>query len=554
MGIKKPLVLTNGQIEELQSGDVIVDYTDYVRMPGYGIAVGTNDYTVSTSPALVSLVDGVSIYLAITNANTGASTLIWDGSIIKPIVDSHGVALVAGSIPANSIVGVRYNATNQNFQLLGEGGDSGSIDQGELILDGLVLRIDPDRDYYELDGDSNIIDYQITDFARKNGDFELSIGANIWEIDSVNYFPQNAKEVYYYPGATSSRGFRLSSSKYSAAFVDYVMSVQIKLTGTGSLFGAVVGNMAFVSTSDFSGYRFACFATSFRIDICNSGTIINLASKPHELIPDKWYNMKVYHIGSSIKMKMWPVDSIEPLLWDLETIDSTYSGGRIGVYASNSNVYAHFRDFYASILRGSWPIGTGTIISEDGVLKGKKRLKATTDFLMQYYPFGLADIPTRTVFMLYRYNSDSTRPNAPFFREYNSSLGFGVRGNSVSSNSPIIFKRPTSFTSVSSYLFVLNLTREDNLELVVASAESATSNLSCYLYGIPLKISTETSQWAITDYTELNVPAGLELIELLYYNRVLTQEEVDKIQKYIAFKYGSDLYMSSQVTSPLVAI
>ena len=51
---------------------------DYVRQPGYAPTTGSaNTYVVSTTPTLPALVDGVSAYLDVNVANTGASTLNW---------------------------------------------------------------------------------------------------------------------------------------------------------------------------------------------------------------------------------------------------------------------------------------------------------------------------------------------------------------------------------------------------------------------------------------------------------------------------------------------
>ena len=108
---------------------------DYVRQPAFGSTGGAaNTYTFSSNPPLPALVDGVSTYLDIHAANTGVSTLNWDGKGAKPIVTGKGAALTAGKLPLNGIVGVRYNASAGNFQLLGEGGDERQGDNAALAL------------------------------------------------------------------------------------------------------------------------------------------------------------------------------------------------------------------------------------------------------------------------------------------------------------------------------------------------------------------------------------------------------------------------------------
>ena len=106
---------------------------DYVRNPAYGPATGlVNAYTFSAMVA-TALVDGMSVYLDnVIAANTGASTFNWSGLGSKAIVDSKGNALIAGKMPLNCIIGLRYNASTTNFQLLGEGG-GGTALVGDLL-------------------------------------------------------------------------------------------------------------------------------------------------------------------------------------------------------------------------------------------------------------------------------------------------------------------------------------------------------------------------------------------------------------------------------------
>lgn len=109
------------------NNDVTTHLADYVRQPAFGPTTGVaNTYLFTTDPAPTAYVDGMSAYLDINIANTGASTLNWNNLGAKPIVTGKGVALTAGKLPLNSIIGVRYNASAGNFQLLGEGGEYGT--------------------------------------------------------------------------------------------------------------------------------------------------------------------------------------------------------------------------------------------------------------------------------------------------------------------------------------------------------------------------------------------------------------------------------------------
>ena len=131
-----------GQIKDT----VTAHLADYVRNPAFGQTTGSaNTYVFASTPALPALVDGVSAYLDINVANTGASTLDWDSKGAKAIVDGKGVAVIAGKLPLNGIVGVRYNLSTTSFQLLGEGGDEIVHSSQEYTTPGTYSFIGPDN-------------------------------------------------------------------------------------------------------------------------------------------------------------------------------------------------------------------------------------------------------------------------------------------------------------------------------------------------------------------------------------------------------------------------
>lgn len=93
---------------------------DRINHTIYAVATGAvNTYIVSTSPAPTSYTDGMSISVKIPIANTGASTINWNGLGARPIVRFNGAAVSSGNLPANTIVSMRYSTTNSSFFLLG---------------------------------------------------------------------------------------------------------------------------------------------------------------------------------------------------------------------------------------------------------------------------------------------------------------------------------------------------------------------------------------------------------------------------------------------------
>jgi parallel beta-helix repeat protein len=118
--------------------EVIEHKNDYVKQMAFAVASGTNTYTV-TIDGITELVEGLSVKVKFTNANTGASTLNINSLGAKAIKKGNGNDLVAGNIKAGQICHLVY--TGVNFQLLGEGGEYGTA-QAQHVLAGYTIGTD----------------------------------------------------------------------------------------------------------------------------------------------------------------------------------------------------------------------------------------------------------------------------------------------------------------------------------------------------------------------------------------------------------------------------
>lgn len=108
---------------------------DNVRHVDYAVAYGTNNYTASVA-GISQLIEGMSLKVKFTNANSGASTLNINGFGAKAIKKSNGNDLASGNIKANQILHLVYNGSN--FQLLGEGGEYGNV-TADKVLSGITF-------------------------------------------------------------------------------------------------------------------------------------------------------------------------------------------------------------------------------------------------------------------------------------------------------------------------------------------------------------------------------------------------------------------------------
>jgi hypothetical protein len=99
------------------------DATHHIR---YADASGTNDKTITVSPAPASYTAGLPIAFRNVTANTGAVTLNINSLGARTVLRANGEALESGDLAANSVYTVRFNGTN--FILQGEGGGLVHVD------------------------------------------------------------------------------------------------------------------------------------------------------------------------------------------------------------------------------------------------------------------------------------------------------------------------------------------------------------------------------------------------------------------------------------------
>ncbi len=93
---------------------------DFTQQIPYAVTAGSaNAYTASTTPALPALVIGVAITVKFHVANTGASTLNWNGRGAKSIKNPDGTAVTSGDLASGGVYTLRYDGTN--FILQGKG-------------------------------------------------------------------------------------------------------------------------------------------------------------------------------------------------------------------------------------------------------------------------------------------------------------------------------------------------------------------------------------------------------------------------------------------------
>ena len=79
---------------------------------------GANAYVIALAPVESAHVGGQVIWFKASAANTGASTLNVNGIGVKDIKKNHGQTLIADDIVANQLIGVVYDATTGDFEMV----------------------------------------------------------------------------------------------------------------------------------------------------------------------------------------------------------------------------------------------------------------------------------------------------------------------------------------------------------------------------------------------------------------------------------------------------
>lgn len=412
------------------------------------------------------------------------------------------------------------------------------IGRGEFIQDGLKLDINPEVDSYELDAEGYIEKYRIHGYENK-GIPSLRIGdMSLWDEVGGTFTIIDVDNISMTNGSSNNRALHYTRK---SDYADCNILYKLKLDGSGSIFGATFLRISTVSTTGYNGYRLALSAGALNLAVAAGGTITSLSTKSMTTVKGAWYSIRFKAEGTSIKAKIWPDGGGEPSAWDIEVTDGTYSSGRIAVYIANANTSVYVRNMQIGPCIGQ------AIILRDSELKSKNRIFAETSFTAYYEVFGLPNTMPRTVFMLYRLREDGLRYNAKFFRETGTSLAFGVVGKNTetSDNKNVISIFGVAGTvSYIANQYDISISRQDRYEMVCAKAEDNTTGIAGYTYGVQ-EITNRSKQWADLGFTEFLVPAGMEFVRLLYYDRVLTEEEIEKVHQYLAFNYGTNLYLTS---------
>lgn len=132
----QPLALIDGDFTAIYNPLISLNtYSNYYTDVG-----AANAYVITvSSPQTVTQAAGLRVQFIATNVNTGASTFQINALAVKNIKNLNGSALVAGQIPANSIVDLAYDGTQ--YLLLSAFNGTGTQGSFTITLTGFTAGV-----------------------------------------------------------------------------------------------------------------------------------------------------------------------------------------------------------------------------------------------------------------------------------------------------------------------------------------------------------------------------------------------------------------------------
>lgn len=413
-----------------------------------------------------------------------------------------------------------------------KGGGGG--DTGEFIQDGIWLRIDPNYDNVTTDDGGNITSYTFKDRPR-TAPFLARVGTNMFkEVGTAAWTPTGDDAVTYYATSDSRKAW-VTKSRYGIPD-DVDITVEVKTDTAAQLATILFCYDLSVSDTNFKCYMAGWHETSLMLRVYKGTAASVTYTAPFTWATNTWYKIRAQKIGTTVRCKAWLASDTEPSGWAISITDSTYTGGGVGFYSYYSGT-VNYRNLVFNNWNGYSLSGSGTILQEPTVNNGLKRIAGGTgNFDVNIYPFLQTLGDQYTVFLVAKFA----------FPSGISSVILALYGQPLSIGYYTVYpKREIGFFNVNfgSTIDVPRIPLVSDSSPFVYSARvdsTAPQKLRVLYNGIlSTTISTAASPGFVEPATDLfRVINSSEFLELIVYNRVLTDEENEKMTRYLASKWG----------------
>jgi hypothetical protein len=165
-----------------------------------------------------------------------------------------------------------------------------------------------------------------------------------------------------------------SNAKYACSFLNSITDCEVLYCVYFAANNDNMGRM-YVRGSGNTGAEYCYFAFiqpsngTVGVQKYVNGASSGVGNTAKAIDPSIYYFSRFRVIGSSIKLKVWPITDAEPAAWDLELTDTAVStAGWVGVGAATSGVTAAYYEFIKVNTDGSTVVAPSPVVTDAGAI------------------------------------------------------------------------------------------------------------------------------------------------------------------------------------------
>lgn len=404
-------------------------------------------------------------------------------------------------------------------------------DPGQYISDGVWLTVDPNRDTVAVDAEGVITQYKLKDRPR-TAPFLANLGSTaIFKTMGTTGWSVTGDNAIAVVATNDSR--RVWATKERGAIPDDIDITAETMVASGSILcGTLFCFDQTVPDVYFKSY-FGGIDNSGVILRAYKGTLASVSWTAAKSISlNTWYKIRTKKTGATLQVKVWRSVDSEPTAWDITQTDTTYSGGGIAMYSFYTGT-TYFKNLTFQGWDG-YSVSDGGKLVQDIENRRLKRIQGL--FRLRMWPFLNALSNPYTIFVVAKHPFTSGVTfqilnilGSPLCCGFYSASGkreIGPFSNTLGVNINIPYVPVASGLDAFVHCAVIDTAAASKLKATHQGAKCINAS------------TVNSPGWSPNNYDLLSIGADSELLEIVVYNRALTDAEVDLMTKYLMTKWG----------------